>query len=264
MIRRTKAEVLPDLPRKQYTTISVNGLPKALRDVLDALDEEWSDVLASGSMPSFEEFSAIRAELAAARIFAMADIVAQHEEAGEALVVFSAHRAPIEALRVREGWMVVTGSETAEQRAEAVRRFQAGELKGIGLTIQAGGTGLTLTHASRMLFVDLAWRPCDNAQAEDRCCRIGQTAGSVQVTRLVSEHPLDKRVLDLLAEKQAVIEAAVEADVEGTSSPSELHGRGRGAPHRSGAPPEGCGHQAGPCRGGRRPEGRPPVHARSV
>lgn len=224
MLRRTKAEVLPELPGKTYKTIVVDSLTKAIRAELDVLAERWGEVLDCGELPDFEEFSEIRAKLAKSRIPAVLDIVSDYEDAEEPLVVFSAHRAPIEALEAREGWGAIHGDVSDSDRADIVQRFQAGELKGIALTIAAGCEGLTLTRASHMLFVDQAWLPGLNEQAEDRICRIGQLANAINIIKMVSDHPLDLRVLDLLADKQAMIRSTLEARAEVTISESVSEG----------------------------------------
>jgi SNF2 domain-containing protein/helicase-like protein len=210
MLRRTKAEVLPDLPAVTYQQLPCNGIDASLRRDLDRAWDEYGDELQGGSLPDFEEFSALRARLAASRIPALTELVEQYEETGTPVLVFSAHRAPVDTIAQREGWAAITGDTPAEERTAVVARFQAGELKGVALTIAAGGVGITLTHASTAIFVDLAWRPADNWQAEDRMRRIGQTADKITVVRLVSDHPLDLHVQNLLVAKIALIQAAVE------------------------------------------------------
>lgn len=212
MLRRRREEVLPDLPGKQYSTMLVNGISDDLRGELDEAWLAWQE--AEGGtprdLPPFEEFSRLRAELAASRIPAVIEVVEDHEEQDVPLVVFSAHRAPIDELGRREGWATITGDTPQEKRQAIVEAFQAGQLKGIGATITAAGVGLTLTRAWKMLFVDLDWVPANNAQAEDRICRIGQTAGACEYVRMVSDHPLDIHVLGLLARKIALVNSAVE------------------------------------------------------
>jgi len=212
MLRRTKAEVLPDLPPKIYTRLDVNGLSAGLRRQLDAIWDE-SDLAVrdeSDALPAFEQFSAVRAALAREKIPALLELAEQYEESETPLVVFSAHREPVFAVAERPGWASITGDTAPEARAEIVRRFQAGELKGVALTIAAGGVGLTLTRASTVVFVDLDWTPALNLQAEDRCHRIGQAAASLQIVRLVAEHPLERHVHDLLDAKQRLIAAAID------------------------------------------------------
>lgn len=216
MLRRVKTEVLPDLPRKRYAEVVVpHGLDVADADELAAFADEYfcANEARHSALPDFSEFSALRAKLAVARVPAMLEIIETHEDAETPLLVFSAHRAPIDALADRTGWAVITGDTKPEDRARVVADFQAGKLKGVGLTITAGGVGLTLTHASNVLFVDLDWTPANNLQAEDRVVRIGQEAQSVLITRMVSDHPLEQHVHRLLAEKIALVQAAVEREV---------------------------------------------------
>lgn len=236
MLRRLKTEVMKDLPPKTYQNLEVNDMSAALKkrlneftvasalleglieqgDVTKKLlgDDEAMATLASKlemtSLPSFEEFSEIRALLAEARIPAMLEEVESYEESETPVVVFSAHKAPIKELGRREGWEIITGDTPAEKRTNIVKRFQAGELKGLGLTIQAGGVGITLTRASHALFVDLDWTPAWNIQAEDRICRIGQTANAVLIRRMTSSHPLDKHMQALIEYKMELTYRSLE------------------------------------------------------
>jgi SWI/SNF-related matrix-associated actin-dependent regulator 1 of chromatin subfamily A len=208
MLARRREEVLPNLPRKQYVDLPVDNT-KSIDKQLDALDKVHGKLSREGGrLPPFQDFSRIRAEIAEARIPEMLEFVENCEEQEEQLVVFSYHLAPLDQLAMREGWAVISGDTPLDQRQQIVDAFQQGHLKGVGLTIQAGGVGLTLTAANKMLFVDMDWVPANNWQAEDRICRIGQEADKVTIYRMVSNHPLDRHVHTLLATKIALIEAA--------------------------------------------------------
>jgi SWI/SNF-related matrix-associated actin-dependent regulator 1 of chromatin subfamily A len=213
MLRRRREVVLPDLPHKTYTTITCD-LPEDLRSEMDSLWNEWSETIKSKELPPFEEFSSIRAKLAASRIPQLTELVEDCEEQNCPVVVFSAHLAPVEAMRSREGWTAITGSTPEAKRHQIVADFQAGKFKGIALTIGSGGVGLTLTHAWKVIRCDLDWVPSKNEQAADRVCRIGQTSNRVEIIDLVSEHPLDQHVLKLIAWKVGIIEAALEKVME--------------------------------------------------
>lgn len=222
MLRRTKEEVLPDLPRKFYQKITVE-LPSHLKEQCDNLWEQYEDYFSanignestrSQPLPPFEEFSALRRQLAEARIPAILELAEQHEDSEIPLVVFSAHVAPVKALAERDGWRCITGSTPANERQEIVNAFQAGLLKGVALTIGAGGVGLTLTRGSKVIFVDRSWVPSDNDQAADRVCRIGQEADRVMIVHLVSDHVLDQHVEELITWKMGIIHAAVEKKIE--------------------------------------------------
>ena len=217
MVRRTRAEVLPQLPGKTYEMVPVEiGKKKATQ--LDLVLEAFNGVMSRGpgtdfgngkALPAFSEFSAARAKLAAEKIPAMLGIVEEYETAGEPLIVFSDHRAPIDALSGRDGWAVITGDTSADARTDIEERFQRGEFRGIAATIDAGGVGITLTRAAHALFVDQNPTPALNAQAEDRICRIGQTRGCV-IKVLVGDCALDRRIAELLASKRALIESTIE------------------------------------------------------
>jgi SWI/SNF-related matrix-associated actin-dependent regulator of chromatin subfamily A-like protein 1 len=213
MLRRIRTEVLPDLPTKTYSNLKVD-LPKTLSNRLDDLWDQYGDVISSKELPPFEEFSGIRAELAASRIEALTELVEEHEEDNIPLVVFSSHLAPLNELAKRDGWDKITGETSAANRQEVVRRFQNGELKGVAVSIRAGGVGLTLTRAWKSIFVDMDWVPSANQQAEDRICRIGQTSNKCEIVRMVSNHVLDQHVQDLIAWKMNLIDKSINETIK--------------------------------------------------
>ena len=145
----------------------------------------------------------------------MLEYIENAEEQEVPLVIFSAHLAPLDALLGREGWAVITGCASPEKRQEIVRAFQAGQLKGVGVSIKAGGAGITLTKAWKALFVDLDWTPASNWQAEDRLARIGQESNKVEIARMVSDHPLDLHIHNILVEKILVINSAIDKMIDG-------------------------------------------------
>lgn len=213
MLRRLRTEVMPELPAKtvQEQVVEIDKKAIALASAyvkdyggLDKITESLGKGLA------FDTMSRVRAALATSKIPAMMEIVEDYEEQEEPLVVFSAHRAPIDLFLNRPGWAVITGDTPPAKRSEIEDRFQRGELKGVASTIKAGGVAITLTRACQALFVDLEWSPALNSQAEDRICRIGQTRPCV-ITLLVADHPLDQRVAELLTGKRELIDASVDA-----------------------------------------------------
>ena len=224
MLRRRREEVLPNLPSKTYTNLLVGDVPSSLQKELDDMWDKWATAIEiEGSLPPFEEFSSIRESLARSRVDAMLEYVENAEEQQVPLVVFSAHLAPIDALLGRPGWAVINGVTSSEKRQEIVRAFQAGHLKGLGVTIKAGGVGINLTHAWKGLFVDLDWTPASNWQAEDRLARIGQKSNKVEIVRMVSNHPLDLHVQNLLVNKIDTIVKSVDNCIAGQVMPSSVN-----------------------------------------
>lgn len=226
MLRRRREEVLPDLPTKTRAVIPVDidnktrALCDEARAAIDAAGISLDQMVADGriSGAAFEMISKTRAALATAKIPAMMDLLDQYEDDGVAVVVFSAHRAPIQALAHRKGWAWFTGETPASERTDIVARFQAGEFKGLGATIGAGGVGHTLTYAHNALFVDQDWTPALNCQAEDRICRIGQDRGCI-IRILTAPDTIDEQVADILIAKQAIIDGSIE---KAAAKPAEV------------------------------------------
>ncbi len=213
-LRRMRKEVLPQLPGKTRRELVVDVDRKAI-EACDAYLNEIGGIdqliaLIEKDGIKFETMSRVRAALATAKTPAMLELVKDMEEQEEPVVVFSAHRFPIDILKKRPGWRVITGDTKPQERTEIEEQFQRGELKGVGCTIKAGGVAITLTRTNQSIFVDREFTPALNDQAEDRICRIGQTRGSI-ITILIADHQLDIRLAELVARKQQLITASVDA-----------------------------------------------------
>jgi SWI/SNF-related matrix-associated actin-dependent regulator 1 of chromatin subfamily A len=202
-LRRIKSDVLSQLPSKSYKTFNIGklsaGLNKELDKILVTVGEDFTLFDLEEKIP-FTEISAVRAKMASEKISAMLGVVESYEREGEPLVVFSAHREPMTVLAERTGWKVITGDASSKERETVVHEFQSGKLRGLGATIQAGGVAITLTAGAHALFVDRLWTPALNEQAEDRLHRLGQTRG-VLIMDLCGDHPLEKRLLQLVTQK---------------------------------------------------------------
>jgi hypothetical protein len=216
MLRRRKDEVL-NLPPKRYESHVVEiDRCKEADAVVDLLRVKGVDLgnaattLETMGKVGFEQMSRAREALARAKTPAAIDLAQSWTEDGEQVIVFSAHLAPVQACATLAGFATITGDTPNDERARIEADFQAGKLRGIAATIKAAGVALTLTAATRVLFVDKAWTPADNEQAEDRAYRIGQTK-SVLITTLEADHALDERINVLLAHKQDMIDGVVEA-----------------------------------------------------
>jgi SNF2 family DNA or RNA helicase len=206
MLRRTKEEVLPDLPEKIFRTIDVELDAPSLESLAD-IDPEIVAAIREAttpqeleriaSRPGFNDFSTVRRQIARARIPGLMDLVSLSEENEQPVLVFSAHREPVEAFADREGWAVIHGGISPAKRQEIVRNQAS--YKGIAVTIKSGGTGLTLTHFSHVIFVDLDWDHTWNQQANDRIHRPGQKADFCLYTILTSRTEIDRMVTEKLA-----------------------------------------------------------------
>lgn len=214
MLRREREEVLEQLPEKERKDLIIEEVPDSVEETLDELYEEYFLLFQKGMLPPFEAIAQVRRQLAICKTPKVIEAAERFEKYNEPVVIFSSHRYPIHKLGERDGWKTIMGEIGSEKRQERISQFQNGELKGLAITTQAGCEGITLTEASNALFVDLAWNPSSNAQAEDRLCRIGQEADVVNIYRLISDHALDRRVNQILNAKQHVVSESVNSDLE--------------------------------------------------
>lgn len=249
MLRRLRKDVLPEIPAKTWGQIEVDLNPAKLREIEILLRQTGKSVEDIAKLVELEdiplhEISKVRAALAAMKIPAMLDVVADFEEKEIPLIVFSAHRAPIDALAKLSGWVVLHGGMNADEKEVAKDAFQNGYVaaagqsfvkdkegvrrltkngeivypKGIGITIRAGGTAATLTRAWNVLFVDRDYTPTANAQAEDRAARFGQRF-AVLIMTLVCNHALDMRVTEILIQKAKLISQSIDAAKDDVQAP---------------------------------------------
>lgn len=97
---------------------------------------------------------------------------------------------------------LITGAQNEDERQQAIDDFQSGRTKWILFTAQAGGVGVTLTAARRLIMLQRPWSLVDHKQALDRVHRIGsEIHDSVVITDYVTEGTIEERVLQVLETK---------------------------------------------------------------
>ena len=94
------------------------------------------------------------------------------------------------------------GGVSRTGRQEMVSTFQSGESAPLQVvSLKAGGTGLNLTAASRVIHYDRWWNPAVEDQASDRAHRIGQKR-PVTVYRLIVKDSIEEKILSLHHKKR--------------------------------------------------------------
>lgn len=91
-----------------------------------------------------------------------------------------------------------------------MQRFNADlKLFAFILSTRSGGFGINLTGADTVIFYDSDWNPAVDAQAQDRCHRIGQTK-EVNIYRLISEDTIEENILKKALQKRELDELAIQ------------------------------------------------------
>ena len=247
-IRRTKDEVMKELPPVVHDALLVPGTAAGLKeyvkaeaDIVRYLVERAREI--AREMGLSERSAAVRAKfraeasqhlvkisvlrrLAAKAKMGMAEEwINEHIEAGRKVLVAAHHRDIVDALALKFGGLKIQGGMNVNEVEKAKQRFQEDSLEEapvMVLSIQAAKSGHTLTAAQDCLFVELPWTPADVDQTIARCHRIGQK-GSVTATYMLTANTIDEKIYDLIDSKRSVVNQATEGQEGGASrSTSDL------------------------------------------
>jgi len=211
MIRREKKDVLEDMPEKSYGVFRISEWSKKLQAVMD----EGLNALSAfealsgpihGNLPPITELARARKNMAIAKTEHAIPMVDNMIDQGKQVVLYSAHRHPVETIGKRDGWACIHGGVSSKKRQIICEDFRRGLYSGIALTIGAGNCGLNLQSADQMVFMDLSYQLGENLQAEDRICRIGQQSDRCSYHYLTFDHPLDRRMGQILSSKKTLFD----------------------------------------------------------
>jgi len=226
MLRRKKDEVL-ELPPKirSWVPVDISGSMLAIKAVGNFMD--WyraTDPDKPNDTQFLSQLTKVRLALHKAKHKAVAERIADVTAAGQKVILFTCFSEGIRrhAETLGRSAITITGGQNAQERLEAVDRFQSDpEVKVALCNIIAGGVGITLTAGTHVIFQDLDWVPANHAQAEDRCYRMGQTR-RVTVEYFHAEGTLDTYIAQLLQAKMALIQAVSSEELPNASILEEL------------------------------------------
>ena len=111
--------------------------------------------------------------------------------------------------------VMIIGSSKEQERKEAVEKFQNDPKIQVFLGgMNSANTGITLTAAKNVLFVDYDWVPANMEQAYGRAHRIGNKADSLSIYQMVAKGTIDQKVAKVLDKKKDLFSRIVEDDAE--------------------------------------------------
>ena len=229
MLRRTKDEVL-DLPPKIHTVeyVEMNKEQKTIYDEVKKEVKSSIDKLRISNDPLSQMIRLRQATgypgilsstiTQSAKMDRMVELIEEITSVGQKAIVYSQWEQMTLIMKQklkRYNPAYITGDVKSEIRMQEVSRFQNDSTcKVIIGTIGAMGTGLTLTAASNVIFIDDPWNRALKDQAEDRAHRIG-TKGTVRVITIVCKETIDERILDLVYRKGKMADLLIDGKFEG-------------------------------------------------
>lgn len=227
MLRRLKTEVL-DLPEKlrkiEYVDMTAKQA-QIYKEVYMGVMNELQKIKFSNNPLSMmirlrqaTGWTGILSQTVqeSAKMDRMVELIEEISASGQKAIVFSNWESMTEVAKNKlkaYNPAYITGNTKADDRMNEVSRFQNDKnCKVIIGTIGAMGTGLTLTAAQNVIFLDSPWNMALKAQAEDRAHRIG-TQGTVNVITLVCKNTIDERIEELVKKKGQIADALVDGKV---------------------------------------------------
>lgn len=209
MLRRTKQDVLKDLPPKRRLVMAVDSddavYRKLMQPVHQTILQFKTDTEANASQRALWEMEIEHGERQATGI-AKAPYVAQFVrallDADEKVLLFAHHHEVMDIYKKELHSFspaFITGRETPAMKERSVERFMTGKTNLCCISLRAAA-GLNLQRASCVVFGELDWSPAVHSQAEDRAHRMGQT-DSILCYYLVSSEGSDQDMQDALGLK---------------------------------------------------------------
>ena len=207
MLRRTKDEVLQELPPKRRLVQYIDFDDKLYAELMKPMAERFA-CLASAQTQSEKALiedqicQIQRQATGVAKAPYVAAFAAALLEAGEKVLLMAHHHAVMDiykdALKSYHP-AFITGRETDIKKAQAVDAFMGGKTDLCVVSLRSA-SGLNLQRASCVVFGELDWSPAVHSQAEDRAHRIGQR-DSVLCYYLVAPGGSDSEMQDALGLK---------------------------------------------------------------
>jgi SNF2 family DNA or RNA helicase len=237
LLRRTKKDVLTELPEKLESTIytamtpeqrliyeryatqcsaevaaviHAKGLSRARATILTVILRLRQIVNHPLSLPELENSG--DTILSSGKFEAAKDLLLQAVYEKRKVLLFSQFRAMLNLFR---RWLdesdipyeYIDGN--VRDRQERIDSFSTNPSIPIFLlSLKAGGVGINLTAADTVILYDPWWNPAVEAQAVDRAHRIGQT-NHVNVYRLVTADSIEERIMELKERKKELTDALI-------------------------------------------------------
>ena len=150
------------------------------------------------------------------KTYAAVDWISRAVRVGEPVVVFCEHGEVINRIqkmlkRQNISQVTVRGSTPKKQRQKSVDKFQKGEVA-VFIGTKAAHTGITLTRARHLCFVERFWTSADEEQAEDRIRRISQKYPT-KIWFLHATGTVDDRISEIIERKRRIIANTIGSEV---------------------------------------------------
>lgn len=231
VLRRTKKQVLTELPEKTVTVLN--------NQMTEEQNKMYISYLAKAKKELREEFEMNKFENSRIKILALLtrlrqicchpslfvdnyqegsgklnqcmDLIKDATSAGHKILLFSGYTSMFSILekelkKEKIAYFKLTGATKVDERIKLVDEFNENDqIKVFLISLKAGGTGLNLTGADMVIHYDPWWNISVENQATDRAYRIGQKS-NVQVYKLITKNSIEEKIYELQNKKAKLVD----------------------------------------------------------
>ena len=228
LLRRTKSEVLDELPIKTEITYEVT-LSDEERAFYENIRQSAIANIENGTLNPLQtivEITKLRQaachpslvnkalNLPSSKINALLELTSNLIANKHRALVFSQFTSFLEYVRQEldakgVSYLYLDGGVSIKEREKLVEKFQKGDYPIFLISLKAGGTGLNLTAADYVIHLDPWWNPAIEDQASDRSHRIGQTR-PVTIYKLIAKQTIEEKIIELHKSKKSLADSLLE------------------------------------------------------
>lgn len=237
VLRRTKGEVLTELPDKTVTILNNEMSEEQYNIYMSYMAQARKEIMSQIDINGFEK-SQIKIlsllmrlrqicchpklflreyEGESSKLNQCIEIIQDAVLGGHKILLFSSYTSMFEIIEeklknIGVKYLKLTGQTKVGERIELVDKFNTDEnIKVFLISLKAGGTGLNLTGADMVIHYDLWWNLSAENQATDRTYRIGQKR-NVQVYKLITKNSIEEKIYELQQKKAKLIDNMLSTD----------------------------------------------------
>ena len=237
ILRRTKSEVLTELPDKTVTILSNEMKEEQYSIYMSYMAQARDEIMYQIDMKGFEKSQIkILSLLMRLRQICCHPKLFLSEYTGESsklnqcieiiqdavlgehkILLFSSYTSMFEIIeeqlkKLKINYLKLTGQTKVGERIKLVDEFNTNKnIKVFLISLKAGGTGLNLTGADMVIHYDPWWNLSAENQATDRTYRIGQKK-NVQVYKLITKNSIEEKIYELQQKKAKLIDNMLSTD----------------------------------------------------
>lgn len=231
ILRRTKEQVLTELPEKTVTILNnemeqeqekiyLAYLAKAKKEIMAEMDVhglEKSKIKILALLTRLRQLSCHPSlfldgyNKTSGKLIQCMELIENAIDSGHRILLFSSYAKMFniiqeELVKKDIQYFKLTGDTNVSDRIEMVDNFNKNpNIKVFLVSLKAGGTGLNLTGADIVIHYDPWWNIAAENQATDRAYRIGQK-NNVHVYKLITKNSIEEKIQELQVAKSKIID----------------------------------------------------------